>query len=203
MNPIPLNLVFEDQISEFIMKKLADKTKKYIIANSYSEGGFGYIKKNIRGFNEASKGSPFFVLADLDTVDCAPTLIEDWLKVPVNPNLIFRVAVHEVEAWILADIEGFSKYTGISKANFQIDPDKIEDPKAVLIQLVKRCRNRGIREDILPKNEFATVGPNYNGRLGEFVINHWSISRAMKRSDSLKRAMLHLSNFKSNYNISE
>lgn len=196
MNPIPLTLVFEDQISEFVMTKLADKAQKFFISNSYSEGGFGYIKKNIAGFNEASKGYPFFVLTDLDTVDCAPTLIEDWLREPAHPNLIFRIAVHEVEAWLLADIEGFSKYTGVSKANFHDKPEEIYDPKAELLRLVKRCRKRKIREDILPKDEFASVGPNYNSRLGEFVFNYWSIGRAMKRSDSLKRAMNHLSAFK-------
>ena len=196
MNPTPLSLVFEDQISEFVMTKLVDKTEKFIIANSYSEGGFGYIKKNIAGFNEASKGYPFFILTDLDNAGCAPTLIEDWLVEPAHPNLIFRIAVHEVEAWLLADIEGFSKYTGISKVNFHDNPEEIVDPKAALLQLIKRCRKRKIREDILPKNEFASVGPNYNERLGEFVYKHWSINRAMKRSDSLKRAMHHLSSFK-------
>jgi hypothetical protein len=200
MNPIPLNLVFEDQISEFVMMKLAARANKYFVANSYSEGGFGYIKKNISGFNEASKGCPFFVLTDLDSVDCAPTLIGDWLRESIHPNLIFRIAVREVEAWLLADIEGFSKYTGISKVNFHNNPEEINDPKAELLQLIKRCRNRKIKEDILPKNEYASVGPNYNGRLGEFVIKHWNISRAMKRSDSLKRAMHQLSIFNAVYN---
>lgn len=200
MNPIPLNLVFEDEISEFVMVKLAEESKKYFVANSYSEGGFGYIKKNIGGFNEAARGCPFFILTDLDNVDCAPTLIEDWLGESAHPNLIFRIAVREVEAWLLADIEGFSKFTGLSEANFRDNIEEIADPKAELLQLVKRCRIRKIKEDILPKNEFAVVGPNYNGRLGEFVMKHWSISRAIKRSDSLKRAMRHLSTFNVVYN---
>ena len=76
-----------------------------------------------------------------------------------------------------------------------INTEEIADPKAELLQLVKRCRVRKIKEDILPKNEFAAVGPNYNGRLGEFVMNHWNIDRAMQRSDSLKRAVIHLSTF--------
>lgn len=200
MNLISLNLVFEDQISEFVMIKLTEKAEKFFVSNSYSEGGFGYIKKNIRGFNEASKGSPFFVLTDLDAGDCAPALIDDWLKEPPHPNLIFRVAVREVEAWLLADIEGFSKYTGISKANFHDKPEDLPDPKAALLQLIKKCRKRDIREDILPKDEFAKVGPNYNDRLGEFVIKYWNINRAVKRSDSLKRAMQHLAKFNIVYN---
>lgn len=194
-NPIPLNLVFEDEISEFVMLKLTDKAKKFFISNSYSEGGFGYIRKNINGFNKAAKGCPFFVLTDLDTRDCAPNLIAAWLKEPQHENLIFRVAVKEVEAWLLADIEGFSKYIGVSASNFSDAVEKINDPKAELMRLVKKCKRRDIKEDILPKDEFARVGPNYNGRLADFVINNWSLSRAFKRSDSLKRAVRHLIKF--------
>jgi hypothetical protein len=192
---IPLNLVFEDQISEYVMIKLTEKTGKFRISNSYSEGGFGYIKKNLNGFNEASKGYPFFVLTDLDNVHCAPELIRDWLKFPKHSNLIFRIAVREVEAWLLADIEGFSKYTGISKANFNLRPEEIVDPKLELLNLIRKCRKRSIREDILPKDEFASCGPNYNGRLAEFVIYYWDIIRASSRSDSLHRAFQYLLNF--------
>ncbi|MEO5572803.1 MAG: hypothetical protein ABIT08_07895 [Bacteroidia bacterium] len=200
MAQIPLNLVFEDQISEFIMVKLIEKTKKFIIGNSYSEGGFGYIKKNISGFNEAAKGCPFFILTDLDNMDCPPTLINTWLREPMHENLIFRIAVKEVEAWILADIEGFCEYTGISSSHLSDTPEEIIDPKAELIKLIRICRKRKIKEDILPIDQYASIGPNYNARLGEFVINYWSISRAMKRSDSLKRAIEHLSAFNIAYN---
>lgn len=197
---IPVNLVFEDQISEFVMMKLTDKTNLFHVSNSYSEGGFGYIKNNIRGFNNAAKGCPFFILADLDNTDCAPTLIKNWIREPLHQNLIFRVAVREVEAWLLADIEGFSKYTGLSQVNFPTAPEEIQDPKAELMRLIRRCRKRHIREDILPKDQYAKVGPNYNERLMEFVNKYWSINRAAKRSDSLKRAIHHLSTFTAIYN---
>lgn len=201
MNPIPLSLVYEDLISMFVMVKLVEKTNKFSFGRFYSGGGFGYIKRNIKGFNEASKGYPFFVLTDLDAYECAPALLLDWLTVPQHSNLIFRVAVREIEAWLLADIEGFSNYTGISKANFPDKPEELTDPKLVLLQLIRKCRKRDIRQDLLPKDEFAKVGPNYNGRLAEFVNNHWSISRAIKRSDSLQRAYNHLLYFKDFYNL--
>jgi hypothetical protein len=160
----------------------------------------GYIKNNIRGFNNAAKGCPFFILTDLDNTDCAPTLIRNWIREPLHQNLIFRVAVREVEAWLLADIEGFSKYTGISKVNFPAAPEEIQDPKAELMRLIRRCRKRHIKEDILPKDQYAKVGPNYNERLMGFVDRYWSINRAAKRSDSLRRAMEHLSTFNATNN---
>ncbi|MBI4683501.1 MAG: DUF4276 family protein [Nitrospirae bacterium] len=182
------------------MMKLTDKAGQFYVSNSYSEGGFGYIRNNIRGFNNAAKGCPFFILTDLDNTDCAPTLINNWIKEPLHNNLIFRVAVREVEAWLLADIEGFSKYTGISEVNLPIASEEIQDPKAELMRLIRRCRKRHIREDILPKDQYAKVGPNYNERLMEFVNKYWSINRAAKRSDSLKRAIHHLSTFTAIYN---
>lgn len=200
MNPIPLNLVFEDQVSEFVMKKMADEAKKFFISNSYCEGGFGYIKRNIRGFNAAAKGCPFFVLTDLDTADCAPQLLQNWLHIPKHHNLIFRVAVKEVEAWLLADIDGFAQYAGISKTNFPGVPEALSDPKTELFRLIERSRKREMKKDILPKDEFAKQGPNYNDRLSKFVIDYWSIKRAMQRSDSLKRAMEQLLSFQVIYN---
>lgn len=197
---IPLHLVFEDTLSEIAMHKIVAGTNRFTVGYSYSEGGFGYIKRNIRGFNEAARGCPFFVLTDLDSTHCAPTLIRDWLTVPKHENLIFRVAVREVEAWVLADIEGFSDFTGISRTNFHDNPEDIDNPKEELMRLIMKCRKRSLREDILPKDQFAKIGPNYNGRLGEFVSTHWNIARAADRSDSLNRALQLLNEFEPVYN---
>lgn len=73
------------------------------------------MKKNIHGFNNAAKGMPFLVLADLDDDECAPAKIQAWLSVPRHHNLIFRIAIHEVESWILADRVGFSKFIGMRR----------------------------------------------------------------------------------------
>ncbi|MBK9248750.1 MAG: hypothetical protein IPM69_11685 [Ignavibacteria bacterium] len=108
---------------------------------------------------------------------------------------MFIVAIREVESWLLADIEGLSEFTGVSIHNFPQNPDVLKDPKAELLRIVRKSRIRNIKEDILPKNNFATIGPNYNGRLGEFVNQTWSQVRAAKRSDSLARAIRALTTF--------
>jgi hypothetical protein len=196
---ISINLVFEDAISEFIMMKLLDSFKdKFRYGISYSANGFGYIKSNINGFNQASIAVPFFVLTDLDNHSCPPELINDWLNSAINSNLIFRIAVREVESWLLADIEGFSSFTGVAQVNFPINPELEDDPKQVLINLVRRSRNRSIREDIVPINNNARIGPNYNERLMEFVSDFWSLERAISRSESLSRACNRLNEFQYN-----
>jgi len=37
-----------------------------------------------------------------------------WLPYPKHPNLLFRVAVKEVEAWLLAHRAAFATFLGIS-----------------------------------------------------------------------------------------
>ncbi|MFW5832352.1 MAG: DUF4276 family protein [Prolixibacteraceae bacterium] len=194
---IYINLVYEDDLSEAVMTKLVMHFgKKYTIHNTYSDSGFGYLKSNIRGFNQASVITPFFMLTDLDNYDCPPALINDWIDFPIQSNFIFRIAVHEIEAWLLADIQGLSEYFKVSTANFPIFPENENDPKSVLIQIARRSRIRRIREDIVPLNEKAAIGPNYNGCLIEFVFKKWDIKNALSKSKSLLKTFTRLQNFK-------
>ena len=191
-----ITLVFEDELSEAVMNKLLRCFPgKYYINSSYSGHGFGYLKTNVRGFNQASIVNPHFMLTDLDTCECPVALINDWINFPLNHNFIFRIAVREVESWLLADIEGLSRFFNISVANFPRNPDKERDPKNTLIQLAKRSRKRSIKEDIVPINDNASIGPNYNGCLSEYVFKFWDIENALLRSPSLRKAFDRLREF--------
>lgn len=193
---IPINLVFEDDISEFTMLKLLKSFgNKFNPCNSYPGHGFGYIKSNISGFNQAAIAIPFFVLTDLDNYECPIRLKNDWLKTPQNPNFIFRIAVREIEAWLLSDIDGLSAFMGLSKVNFPCEPELEKDPKQTLINLARRSRKRAVREDIVPINSNAKIGPNYNERLMQYVSEYWDIERAIDKSLSLRKAYNCLSNF--------
>jgi len=191
-----ITLVFEDELSEAVMNQLLKCFPgKYCINSSYSGHGFGYLKTNVRGFNQASIVNPHFMLTDLDTCECPVALINDWINFPLNHNFIFRIAVREVESWLLADIEGLSRFFNISVANFPRNPDNERDPKNTLIQLAKRSRKRSIKEDIVPINDNASIGPNYNGCLSEYVFQFWDIENALLRSPSLKKAFDRLREF--------
>jgi hypothetical protein len=193
---IPVNLVFEDELSEYVLTKLLNCFgNKYHTEVSYNGRGNGYIRKRINGFNRACIASPFLVLTDLDQAPCPSELIANWFRRPMHPNMLFRVAVREVESWLLADIEGYARFLGISEANFPTNPENEANPKRTLITLARRSRKRSIKEDIIPINSNAAIGPNYNGRLMEFVFDHWSIDRAMTRSKSLRRAYDRLQSF--------
>ncbi len=194
---IPITLVYEDDLSEMVMLRMLDSFEnKFHVVESYNTAGFGKIKTSIRGFNKASRHTTFFVLTDLDNTNCPIDLINEWLPDKRNDNLIFRVAVREVESWILADRDGLSNFLNISLITVPLLPDLEPDPKKSLLKLVSKSRNRQLKNDILPKNEFASIGPNYNGRMGEFVQNIWNLNNAINHSASFKRAMHRLENYK-------
>jgi len=94
-----INLACEDDLSEFVMTRLLDDFEgRFHVGECYSRGGSGYLKKSIGGFSKASAFTPFFVLTDLGQNDCAPAMMAEWMDFEPHANLIFRVAVREVES---------------------------------------------------------------------------------------------------------
>ncbi len=194
-NPIPIHLAVEDPLSEDILRVLLKRSRtRYAVGFCYRQGGFGYLKKNIAGFNNAAKGTPFLVLTDLDTAECPPTLMEEWFSRPRHPNLLFRVAVREAESWILAHREALAKFLGIKSDKIPMNVDEIKDPKQCLINLARQSSRSDLRRDIVPPPG-RKQGPDYNGRLAEFVSTYWRPAVAATRSLSLKRTIVALDRF--------
>ena len=204
MSPaIPLSLAFEDELTELLaLKILRTIPNEYATRTIYNRGGNGYLKKNINGFNNAASGVPYLVGTDLDRYDCPPALISDWLAHPKYHNLLIRVAVHEAEAWVLADREGFASFLGISAAKIPEDVEALAKPKETLIQLARTSRKRNVRDDICPPpHSTSKVGPNYNARLGGFVSQSWNPTVARLKSPSLNRTINRLIAFRPQWDI--
>lgn len=197
MSETYINLVFEDVLSEKVLRKLiCCSAVDYSIGQTLPGGGYGWIKKKIHGLNAAAKGMPYFVLTDLDTHECAPVFVKEWLGVPRHPNLLFRVAVREVEAWLLGCREAFAAFLGVPENRIPPNVDEIQDPKRFLVDLARRSRKGSIRRDIVPQSgSTAKVGPDYNGRLMSFVEEYWDPAVAKDRSLSLKKALEALDEF--------
>jgi hypothetical protein len=203
---IPVNLVIEDDLSKEMVKKILKQSGElFFIQNIFPDlkrerasPGCSYIKKKIIGFNNGAKVIPYFVLTDLDENECAPALIREWLPNGKHPNLFFRVAVREVEAWLMADRSSFANFLGIEPKIIPLDIDRqIPDPKKFLLDLTRRSRRKDLQIDLLPKKgSTARVGPNYNRALISFLNEHWQLKEAIKYSDSLKRMYRSLRNFK-------
>ena len=197
MSPIPINLAVEDDLSEWVLRVLIDYVnREYSIGTTYGRNGFGYLRKTVRGWNTAARGIPFVLLTDLDKATCPADLIQEWLGVPLHPNLIFRVAVREVESWLLADVRNLASYLTVRQSMIPTNCDALDDPKAELVKVANRAKSRDIRERIVPSpGSTAKQGPDYNGCLGVFVRDHWDIGEACAASASLNRAFQRLKTF--------
>jgi hypothetical protein len=197
MSSIPVNLPTEDELSEVVLFKILEYLERYAVGAAYRHGGFGYLRRTISGWNHAAKSIPFVVLTDLDQWECPSKLINGWLNVPRHPNLLFRVAVREVEAWLLADPGNLSLFLGVAETAVPRNADTLADAKAAIIDVARKSRSRAIRERMVPRRgSTAKQGPDYNSCLGAFVTTHWDIEAAQTRSRSLARTINRLAKFK-------
>ena len=188
-----MTLVVEDALSACIAEKVvryADP-RRPILPTVYGQRGNSYIKNSLPKFNLAAKHAPYFILTDLDARACAPSLVKEWLDGhEAEPRLLFRVAVREVEAWLLADRTNFATFLGISDARIPRDPEGLPDPKATLINLATSSKTKRLRERIVPsKQSKAKQGPDYNDALSEFVRATWDLKTAAQEALSLARTI--------------
>lgn len=186
---IVISAAVEGIVDEAVVRKLithADATP----GDVYGKQGKSFLRQKIAGYNNAAKRMPWLVLVDLDSEEeCAPPLRSAWLPQPA-PYLCFRVAVREVEAWLLADAERLAGFLSVARSRLPADPERLGDPKATMINLARVSRRRDIREDMVPRPESGRqVGPAYSSRLIEFASGDWRPDVAADRADSLKRAM--------------
>lgn len=157
----------------------------------YGRNGKRQVLLNLKGYNHAARFSPWIVLVDLDRDYCPVVAKQNWLPEPA-PMMCFRIAVRELEAWLLADAERFSSFFGVSFSLITQNPDLLEDPKLELINLVRRSRRKAIREDIVPDPRLGqTVGPAYTTWIINFINdpNGWRIDEAAENSASLRRSI--------------
>ena len=199
MRPIPIYLAVEDELSEWVARRiLKERQVEYAIGPVFRRGGFGYLKKNIGSFSNAAKGCPILLLTDLDKYSCPPELVTDWTAHPFHQNLLLRVAVREVESWLLGDGNGVSALLRLKKSVSIPNPENLSEPKEELLRHALKCPTRQIRDALVwcdDRTGKVYQGPDYNGTLGPFVMNQWDISSACSRCHSLNRvfaALQHL-----------
>jgi hypothetical protein len=172
-----------------IVRKLAADAGFEIHGNVIDCAGKSGVDRQLAGYNGSANGSPWLVLRDLDhDAGCAPAFLAACAFKP-SRWMCFRIAVRELESWILADAEAFSAFYGVPLLALPEDPDGEADPTATIIRLVHKSRDAAVRRAVLPRpGSLVQVGPRYEDMLIEFGKEHWDLSRACNRSDSLWRA---------------
>ncbi len=188
--PPPVNVLVEGITDEIVVRRILAHVE-LTCGVVYGKSGKSDLLKRLPNYNQAARFTPWLVVVDLDQdAECAPPFAQNVLPNPTD-GMHLRVAVHAIEAWLLADAERLSAFLGIRAALIPSNPDIEPDPKSTLINLARRSRRRAIREDIVPRDgSGGRVGPGYTGRLIEFVTatkHLWRPDVAVQHSDSLRR----------------
>lgn len=180
----------EDELSEWVLRRLLqERPIDYAVGAVFRRGGFGYLKKQTPAFNNMAKASPLLLLTDLDTQPCAPALLSEWLPYPRHRDFLLRVAVREVEAWLLPPEAGLAAFLGTRRDHLPDAPETLPDPKAELLKIICGSPRREKRESLVrvDDNGNRRQGPAYNSTLADFVNRHWVMSESTKACPSLKR----------------
>jgi len=190
--PVSVNLAVEGASDVSVLKRILSYVG-LAVAGVYGRGGKSQLDKSIAAYNEAAKLRPWVVVRDLDRdAACAPDLVAELLPVPAE-WMRFRVAVREIETWILADAGAVSRFLGIRRALVPAAPEILDDPKRALIDLASQSRWESIKADMVRvAGASISEGPAYVSRINEFVTNTWSPHVARHRSDSLRRCIQRL-----------
>ena len=186
-------LAAEDQLCAELGTKLINAAGGFSIINTNIYGGNANLRTGISKLHGmASARLAVLIITDLDNSLCSPQLINDWFQPRglTNSHCLFRVAVKEADAWLLADRENLANFLSVSSAKIPRDCENVHDPKQTLLNIARGSRRRERREGIAPTaNSLAKVGPEYNDQLADFVRNYWEIDQAIEHSDSLNRAL--------------
>lgn len=182
-------LAVEDTLSETVLRRLVERFTTFEAPIVLGRQGQGYLKSKAPDLNRSARGVPIICLTDLDREVCAAELVDSWVP-RRHHQFLLRVAVREVEAWLLADRQNLAAFLSVPVSRMPREPEGIVDPKQVLVNLARRSRRRSICRGIVPvEGTTATQGPEYNSMLGRFVVDHWDIPAARREADSLDRAI--------------
>ena len=104
-------LAVEDILSAAVATKILKKFG-FEIAKTIGYRGNSYLRKKAKGLNQnARKPYDVFMLTDLDSPKICPIeLIQCWVKDSLNSGFFLRIAVMEVESWVMADQSAFAEF---------------------------------------------------------------------------------------------
>jgi hypothetical protein len=199
--PIAFYIAVEDELSDAVVRRLLNHARRgFQVCARYplpafphlrpELSGYGYLKTNVQAFNRAAAESPHFLLTDLDVAACASELIQEWLGAAKHQNFLIRVAIREVEAWLLADTNNFADFLGLAPIDLPADSAAIANPKEEIVRLASISPNAEVRDSLAPRpGSTATTGRLFTRSLCGYVRDIWDVDSAAGKADSLARAL--------------
>src|SRR2546423_4724981 len=130
--PVILSGAVEGPVDEAVLDRLV-KEAGANLGTVFGKKGKDHLLRQLVGFNKAAQLGPWIILVDLDRDEgCAPACLPRWLPNPA-PQMCFRIVVHAVEAWLLADREGMARFLAVSESRIPTSPEEVDDRKRFLV----------------------------------------------------------------------
>lgn len=176
----------EGIVDEAALKRVA-RDLDIMIPIVHGKQGKSHLHQKRNAFNAAARYSDWIMVVDLNhSADCAPSLRSKWLPT-ISPKMLFRVAVREIESWLMADREEIARFLGVPLNKVPDNPELIENPKTEMVNLARLSSRRSIRLDMVPREASKRdIGAAYSSRLIEFTSRYWRPMVASKTSNSLE-----------------
>jgi hypothetical protein len=166
------------------------------------------VKAKIPNFNELARTIPVILLTDLDDDPCGPIGKNNLLGTLVQEqDFVINIAVDEVEAWLMADRDGFARYFGVPVAQMPISVmQKMSGRKALPEVSVPVKSSWLFTHDLMHHSTNAekkaqvavspmdnnSKGKEYNTAVVPFIQDVWNPEEARVASDSLNRMIVRL-----------
>jgi hypothetical protein len=144
----------------------------------------------LSGYNNAARFSPWVVLLDLNSdAPCASEYRGNLL--PAESDFMnLRIAVRQVEAWLLADRGHVARFLSVSAERIPRAPEGAVNSKLAMVNIARGSRSRAIVADMVPREGSGrSTGPAYPSRLIEFIDTRWDPDAAEQHSPSLSSCL--------------
>lgn len=155
----------------------------------------------------ASKRAPIFILRDVDPTppnhkgtrhpQCGGAVLAALGVANIGAGHCLRLARHEMEAWLMADAQAFSRWLHCPSSVLPARPDDEVKPSLSIVDLARDRRVPDeLRRQLVPRPESgARFGPGFEQAIIRFAAGKWSVKRALSRSRSLTRCIAALRRF--------
>lgn len=185
-----VNALVEGVLDEAVARRIL-RDCGHELGTCFGKRGCTYIQERIRGFSDSARSVPLLILVDqMDTgFICPPEVIERWIQ-DRHPHCLLRVAVKELESWLLADRRNLAEFLRVPLSAIPAGAEEVSNPKQTLVNVARRSRSTKVRDALVPhRNSTAQVGRLYTSELIRFIHGCWDIVAAREHAMSLDRCM--------------
>lgn len=184
-----IDLLVEGMVDEIVLRAVLAR-RGLAVGTVYGRRGIAYLRARAEGIAvRGAHGSKVLIVADaMDIPAPCPGEASKILVVNPPPGTLVRLAVNEIEAWLLASRTELAGYLRVPLSRIPYDSDVVADPKQVLVNIARHSRSSRISQMIVPREGVsAVVGVGYVDAVSEFIDERWSLDNAVQVSRSLRK----------------